>query len=71
MTIRQVEQHEVASIRFSGRLSNEAAEQRRAQLEGWLQAEGLAHQGDWRIATYDPPFTIPWFRRNEVLVTLQ
>lgn len=71
VVIRQVEQHEVASIRFSGRFSNERAERQRARLEEWLQARGLAHAGDWRIATYDPPFTIPWFRRNEVLVTLR
>ncbi|MDE2815091.1 MAG: heme-binding protein [Chloroflexota bacterium] len=71
VSIRQVEEHEVASIRFSGRLSNESAERQRAQLADWLQARGLEHQGDWRIATYDPPFTIPWFRRNEVLVTLR
>ncbi len=71
VVVRQVEQHEVASIRFSGRFSNERADLQRARLEAWLQARGLAHAGDWRIATYDPPFTIPWFRRNEVLVTLQ
>ena len=71
VSIRQIEEHEVASIRFSGRLSNESAERQRAQLADWLQARGLEHQGDWRIATYDPPFTIPWFRRNEVLVTLR
>ena len=71
VVVRQVAQHEVASIRFSGRFSNERAELQRARLEAWLQARGLAHEGDWRIATYDPPFTIPWIRRNEVLVTLQ
>ena len=69
--IRQVEGHEVASIRFSGRFSNHAAERRRVELEEWLQARGLEHRGDWRIATYDPPFTLPWFRRNEVLVSLR
>ncbi len=71
VTIREVEGREVASIRFSGRLSNKNAETQRATLEDWLQVHGLEHQGDWRIATYDPPFTIPWFRRNEVLVTLR
>lgn len=69
--IRQVARHEVATIRFSGRLSNKRAEVERARLASWLRTRGLAHQGDWRIATYDPPFTIPWFRRNEVLVTLR
>lgn len=71
VTVREVASHEVASIRYSGRLSNESAERQRARLADWLQARGLEHRGDWRIATYDPPFTLPWFRRNEVLVTLR
>lgn len=71
VVVRQVARHEVASIRFNGRLSNKRAEEERARLETWLAARSIAHQGDWRIAAYDPPFTIPLFRRNEVLVTLQ
>ena len=69
--LRQVEQRRVASIRFSGRFTNHSAERHRAQLAAWLNAQGLEHYGDWKIATYDPPFTIPWFRRNEVHVTLR
>ncbi len=71
VTIRAVAERRVASIRFSGRLGNESAERHRARLAAWLDARGLEHLGDWKIATYDPPFTIPWFRRNEVLVTLR
>ena len=71
VVIRQVAAHEVASVRYSGRLSNESAERQRARLEAWLAVRGMDHQGDWRIATYDPPFTLPWFRRNEVLGTLR
>lgn len=71
VTLRAVTERKVASIRFSGRLGNESAERQRAKLAAWLDARSLEHQGDWKIATYDPPFTLPWFRRNEVLVTLR
>ncbi len=60
----------VASIRFSGTLAEEAGEAERQSLERWLGARGLEHAGDWQMAGYNPPWTIPALRRNEVLVTL-
>ena len=60
----------VASIRFSGTLAEEAGEAERQTLEHWLGARGLEHAGDWQMAGYHPPWTIPALRRNEVLVSL-
>ena len=60
----------VASVRFSGTLGNEAGEAERQSLARWLDARGLEHAGDWQLAGYNPPWTIPMLRRNEVLVTL-
>ena len=71
VTMREVERREIASIRFKGISFNNSAKTKSARLEDWLRAQGLEHQGDWRIAIFDPPFTIPWFRPNEVLVTLR
>ena len=71
VTVRDVEARRVASIRFSGLLRNRPAEARRQALAAWLEARGLAHAGDWQIAGYNPPWTLPPFRRNEVLVTLR
>ncbi len=59
VTIRDVDQHRVAVIRFSGRFNERRAEEHRREL------------ADWRVAGYDPPFTLPVMRRNEVLVTLR
>ena len=71
VTIRDVDQHRVAIIRFSGRFNERTAEARRVELAGWLAAQGLEHAADWRVAGYNPPFTLPAMRRNEVLVTLR
>ena len=71
VTVRDVGARRVASIRFSGPFRNRAAEARRQALAAWLEARGLAHAGDWQIAGYNPPWTLPPFRRNEVLVTLR
>ena len=49
---------------------DEAGEAERQSLAGWIEARGHEHAGDWRMAGYDPPWTIPMLRCNEVLVTL-
>ena len=71
VTVRDVEARRVASIRFSGLLRTRAAEARRQALARWLEARGFEHAGDWQIAGYNPPWTLPPLRRNEVLVTLR
>ncbi|MDH3669320.1 MAG: heme-binding protein [Paracoccaceae bacterium] len=71
VTLRDIPSRRVASIRFSGRFRNATAEMKRQFLADWLASRGLSHDGDWRIAGYNPPWTIPALRRNEVLVTLE
>ena len=71
IAIRDVGAGRVASISFAGRFRNRTAEAHGRDLARWLAERGLEHKGDWRIAGYNPPWTIPTFRRNEVLVTLQ
>ena len=70
VTIRDVASHKVASIRFNGRFTNQAAETHRRRLSEWLAEQGFQHLGDWRVAAYDAPMTPPPLRRNEVMVTL-
>ena len=69
--IRNVEPHRVASIRFNGQLDEERGETYRIKQASLLAERDLENYGDWKLAGYDPPFTLPMFRRNEVLVTLR
>ena len=69
--LRDVPARRVAAIRFPGLFRNAAAETRRRELAAWLAARGLAHEGDWRMAGYNPPWTLPPLRRNEVMVSLR
>jgi hypothetical protein len=71
VTLRDLPARRVASITFSGRFRNAVAEENRQVLADWLTSRGLAHEGDWQFAGYNPPWTVPALRRNEVLVTLQ
>ena len=50
-------------------MSDRNAERERKRLVDWLDDRGIGHEGDWRVAGHNPPWTIPPLRRNEVLVT--
>ncbi|MEM6944978.1 MAG: heme-binding protein [Pseudomonadota bacterium] len=70
VTIEDRPPRRIATYRFAGFNTPTKAEKNRTRLAEWLDAEGLAHQGDWSVAGYHPPWTIPWLRRYEVWVTL-
>ncbi len=60
----------VAVVRYSGFLSRRAAAEE-ARLRDWLAREGLTPAGPAEIAGYNPPWTLPPFRRNEVLIPVE
>lgn len=57
-----------AVYRYSGRWTEANDSAARAKLEGWLKEQGLESKGAIEKASYDPPFTLPFLRRNEVMV---
>jgi DNA gyrase inhibitor GyrI len=59
-----------AVYRFSGSAKPAAAEAAAKKLLGWAAAKDLATQGSPIFAYYDPPWTLWFMRRNEVLVRL-
>ena len=70
VSLRDVPAQRVAVIGFTGLLRNARGEALRRELATWLEARSLAHEDDWRMAGYNPPWTLPPLRRNEVMVTL-
>lgn len=61
----------VAVARYSGFFSRSNAEEARRDLLGWLEARGEAPAGRWAAAGYNPPWTLPPLRRNEVMIPLE
>ena len=61
----------VAALRYSGSWSEEAMEQKSHELLEWIETNGLAKASAPRAAGYDPPWTIPFLRRNEVLIDIE
>ncbi len=60
----------VAVLRFSGVASPEAITRRTAELLAILKRNGLTAQGGPVTWFYDPPWTLPFRRRNEIAVGL-
>lgn len=66
--LREVSGETVAAWRFAGRLRASEVEAKKQQAMRLAEEAGLEVTGPPRIAQYDPPWTLAWFRRNEVLI---
>ncbi|HOB48952.1 MAG TPA: heme-binding protein [Mycobacterium sp.] len=64
----EVPAESVAVLRFSGVASPEAVEAKTAELLASLQKAGIETTGAPVTWFYDPPWTLPFRRRNEVVV---
>ena len=61
-------QQRVAVIRYSGSWNEEAIDEQTIQLKHWIAANGLTPVSEPRWAGYNPPWTLPFLRRNEVMI---
>jgi hypothetical protein len=68
VAIRQVPAHEVATIRFSGWTTESSIASNTAELEAWMVKKNFKPAGPAKVARYNDPFTLPWNRRNEILI---
>lgn len=68
VAIRQVPAHDVAAIRFSGWTTESSIQSNTAELQTWMGKKNLKAAGPPRVARYNDPFTLPWRRRNEILI---
>ena len=60
-----------AVLKYSGTWSQKRYEEKKAQLEMFIQQRGFQSVGEPIFARYDPPFK-PWFlRRNDVLIPIE
>ena len=68
----KVEPKTVAVIRYAGSRSAKANEAKAEELKRWLESqEKYAAISNARSAGYDPPWTLPPFRRNEMMVDVK
>ena len=68
--IHQVERSKFAVIRFSGFMSDYNFNKNTERLKSWLDDNSYNHNNSFLRAGYNPPWTLPFLRRNEVLIPL-
>ena len=59
-----------AVIRFSGLADDENIKQHIEELKAYISAEKLKPVGEPILAFYNPPWTLPFLRRNEVMIQI-
>jgi hypothetical protein len=60
----------MAVVKFSGLAGDARMEAKRRELLERVASAGLSPTGEPTFAFYDPPWTLPFLRRNEVMVEI-
>ena len=68
VTLREVPARNYAVIRFSGFTGEDKIAAKTAELMTWLNGKGITPLGKPELARYNPPWTLPFLRRNEIMV---
>ena len=71
VAFRQEPAYTAAVIRFSGWADAEKADEHWQKLRGFLIREGIEIVGEPTLNQYNPPWTLPFLRRNEIIVPVQ
>ncbi len=70
VTLKQVEAKQFAVIRFSGTADTETLQEQEQKLMAFVEAEKLSPLSRPTYAFFNPPWTLPFFKRNEVMVEI-
>ena len=68
--LRKISAKKFIAIRFSGTNSNENIAKHEAKLMNYVRAKQINTVGSPKYAFYNPPWTLPFMRRNEVMVEI-
>lgn len=71
VSIKQRSSQKFAVIRFSGLVDEEKMEKKVAELKQWTDNKKLKVLGNPELARYNPPWTLPFLRRNEVMLEVE
>ena len=71
ITIDQVESEKIAVIRFSGFTGSKKVAEEAEKLITILKSNRIEIEGEPFLMRYNPPWTLPFLRRNEVAVKVK
>jgi hypothetical protein len=71
ISLREIPGHRVAAVTFSGYASSEIIKEKTARLLRALMRDGVHVRSGPTTALYNPPWTPPFMRRNEIMVEIE
>jgi hypothetical protein len=69
--LRQIPAVKRAVITFSGFYNESKVAERTLELEDWMRTKNLQAVGSPKFARYNPPWTLPFMRRNEIMIDVR
>ncbi len=60
-----------AIIRFPGRVDDAVLKEKTAELRNWIKAQQVSAAAPPTYALYNPPWVLPFLRRNEVMIGIE
>ncbi len=71
VSLREAPEARVAVVRFADSADDDAVRTQTEALSRWAASKGLRVTGAAELNRYDPPWTLPFLRRNEVWFVLE
>lgn len=69
--LRKVPAKTWAVLSYSGFNTEAKIQKKTNELVAWLAGQNIQTVGSPQLARYDPPWTLPMFRRNEIMLEIQ
>jgi len=71
VTLREVPAKTWAVLTYSGFNTESKIQQKTDELVAWLAGQKIKTLGSPQLARYNPPWTLPMFRRNEIMLEIE
>ena len=71
ITIAELPVQTYGVIKFSGLAGENKVAKKTKALQEWMQAQNLTMIGTPELARYNPPWILPFMRRNEIMIAYQ
>jgi hypothetical protein len=71
ITLAEVPEKKVVVLRFTGFFSESSLSEKKSELMAWLKEKKIKPLSEPLSAGYNPPWTIPFLRRNEIHIDIE
>lgn len=71
VVIREEKERKYGVVKFSGSATEEVVKERVGKLREGLERDGVKVVGEFLLGRFNPPWTLPMFKTNEVMIPVE